>query len=147
MVDWFRPELWWFLLGLVLLIAEFALPGIIIMFFGLGAWITALLAWLGLLPSWAAQNICFVISSLLLLYFLRKNLTKAFVGKSSDEQVDDEFIGKEAHTLTAIGDAGGKIEFKGAEWNARSTVVIEARQRVRIVERHGLTLHVVPDSH
>lgn len=143
-MDWLRPELWWFLLGLVLLIAEFALPGIIIMFFGLGAWMTALLAWIGWLPSLASQNICFVVSSLLLLFFLRKNLTQAFVGKSNDEQVDDEFVGKEARALTAVDSNGGKIEFKGAEWNARSTVFIQADYRVKIIERHGLTLHVIP---
>ena len=70
-MDWITPELFWFLLGLVLLLAEFALPGIIIMFFGIGAWITALTTWLGITTGAASQNMVFGLSSVLLLFVLR----------------------------------------------------------------------------
>ena len=35
------PALLWFLLGFVLVLAEFAAPGIIIIFVGLGAWVVS----------------------------------------------------------------------------------------------------------
>jgi len=36
----FNPTLIWFFIGLVLLIAEFSVPGVILVFFGIGAWVT-----------------------------------------------------------------------------------------------------------
>lgn len=37
-----EPAMVWFLIGLVLIVSEFAVPGLVIIFFGLGAWATAL---------------------------------------------------------------------------------------------------------
>jgi membrane-bound ClpP family serine protease len=39
-----RPELIWFLVGLLLLFVEMAIPGFVIGFFALGAWIVAVVA-------------------------------------------------------------------------------------------------------
>ena len=36
----FSPELIWFVAGLALILSEFMLPGIILVFFGAGAWLT-----------------------------------------------------------------------------------------------------------
>ena len=33
----------WFILGLVLLLGEFVMPGLVIFFFGIGAWVVAIL--------------------------------------------------------------------------------------------------------
>ena len=38
-----KPELIWFIAGLIMLLAEFAMPGLIIFFFGVGAWLVALI--------------------------------------------------------------------------------------------------------
>jgi len=143
-MDWLRPELFWFLLGFFLLVAEFVLPGIIIMFFGIGAWITALTTWIGLTESTASQNIVFVISSVILLFVLRHRFKSAFMGTSTNDTIEDEYTGKEARTLTDIDDQQGKIEMKGAEWNARSSEPIAAHTWVIIERREGLTLHVRP---
>ena len=44
-MDWLKeflkPELIWFLIGLVLLLMEFAIPGLVVLFFGIGAWVVA----------------------------------------------------------------------------------------------------------
>ena len=40
--EFLTPEIIWFLVGLVLLILEFAMPGLIIGFFGVGAWVVAI---------------------------------------------------------------------------------------------------------
>ena len=52
--DFLKPEVIWCLVGLVLLLLEFILPGLIIFFFGLGAWVVAavcLFAGIGTLGS------------------------------------------------------------------------------------------------
>jgi len=141
-MDWLSAELFWFLLGLVLLLAEFALPGIIIMFFGIGAWITALTTWIGLTPNATSQNIVFALSSVLLLFVLRARLQKIFVGDSTQDTVEDEYTGKEAIVLQDVDDSNGIVEMKGAEWRARSASLIPAKSVVIIEKREGLTLHV-----
>ena len=40
--DFMKPEIIWVLVGLLLLLMEFAVPGLIIFFFGLGAWVVGL---------------------------------------------------------------------------------------------------------
>ncbi|MBW1855703.1 MAG: hypothetical protein JRJ00_13650 [Deltaproteobacteria bacterium] len=37
----FNPTTVWFVLGLILALSEFAVPGVILIFFGVGAWIVA----------------------------------------------------------------------------------------------------------
>jgi membrane protein implicated in regulation of membrane protease activity len=37
-----EPAMVWFLIGLILIVSEFAVPGLVIIFFGLGAWVAAL---------------------------------------------------------------------------------------------------------
>lgn len=143
-MEWLTAELFWFLLGFVLLVSEFVLPGIIIMFFGIGAWITALTTWLGWTESMASQNVVFAISSVVLLFVLRNRFKNAFVGTSTNDTIEDEYTNKEAKTLTDIDNEHGKIEMKGAEWNARSTEPIAANSWVIIERREGLTLHVRP---
>ena len=59
-----KPEIIWFFIGLLLALLEFGIPGLIILFFGIGAWVTALSCMLfdvGL----NGQIIIFIISSLL----------------------------------------------------------------------------------
>ena len=62
--DLLKPELIWFLVGLVLLIMEFALPGLIIGFFGAGAWIVAIICLVTNINI-NTQLIIFIISSIL----------------------------------------------------------------------------------
>jgi len=40
--EYLKPELIWFLAGLLLLLLEFAAPGLIVFFFGVGACIVAI---------------------------------------------------------------------------------------------------------
>jgi membrane protein implicated in regulation of membrane protease activity len=102
------PPVVWFLIGFALLIAEFALPGIIIVFFGMGAWITALTTWLGLTTSLPSQNIVFCISSVLLLFVLRNRLKNIFVGNATNDKIEDEYTGKEVVNWAK------ELEFLGA---------------------------------
>ncbi len=141
-----KPELLWFAIGLVLLLAELVLPGFFIFFFGLGAWVTALVCLIGE-PSTNLQIIIFAITSVISLIGLRKIIQKKFFyskGKESEE-VEDEFTGKEALAVSDFGDdINGKVEFKGTTWTAESKSEIKTGQRVIITEKDSFKLIVKP---
>jgi inner membrane protein len=141
-----RPEIFWFILGLALFLLELVMPGFIIFFFGLGAWITALICLIGH-PGINLQIIIFAITSTLLLIALRKIIQNKFLnskGTRSDD-VDDEFTGKEAIAKIDFGGLKqGKVEFKGTSWTAESASEIAEGQRVVIIEKNSFKLIVEP---
>lgn len=123
------------------------MPGFIIFFFGLGAWITALICLIGH-PGNNLQIIIFAISSLILLIALRSMIQKKFFNRGSQsEEVEDEFTGKEALATNDFGGIKhGKVEFKGTTWTAESASEIKAGQRVIIIEKNSFKLIVEPKN-
>jgi membrane protein implicated in regulation of membrane protease activity len=148
-MDWSifsHPAVIWFLIGLVLLLLEFLIPGLIIFFFGIGAWITAL-AFLIFTPDINIQIVIFLVSSVLALVLLRRYLKKRFFKEGGDNtaSLDNEFIGRTAVAETDIPAEGrGKINFKGTLWNADSEVDIKKGDRVIILAKESITLKVKP---
>jgi membrane protein implicated in regulation of membrane protease activity len=141
-----RPELFWFLIGLVLFLLELVIPGFFIFFFGLGAWITALVCLIGE-PGTNLQIIIFAITSVLSLIGLRRIIQKKFFYSkgTQSEDVEDEFTGKEALATTDFGGSkNGKVEFKGTTWTAESKSDIKEGQRVIIIEKDSFKLFVKP---
>jgi len=147
----FNPVLVWFLAGLALMLFEFTVPGIILVFFGFGAWITALTTWAGLTGGWTSQLMTFAVSSVILLVFLRRWFRAKFFGHLTGDQnpLDnlDEFRGQTV-TVTADIDpvTGGKVEFKGADWSARCSTRLLAGKRAVIENVDGITLLVRPEE-
>ena len=94
--EFLTPEIIWFLVGLVLLILEFAMPGLIIGFFGVGAWIVAIVCLMNDIGI-NAQLALFIGSSVLSLLLLRRWLKGVFLGHEGSKQDLthnlDEFIG------------------------------------------------------
>jgi inner membrane protein len=141
-----RPELFWFLIGLVLFLLELVIPGFFIFFFGLGAWVTALVC-LIVEPGTNLQIIIFAVTSVLSLIALRRIIQKKFFYSKGNlsESVEDEFTGKEALATTDFGGiTNGKVEFKGTRWNAESKSEIKKGQRVVIIEKDSFKLIVEP---
>lgn len=141
-----RPELIWFLIGLALFLLELVVPGFVIFFFGVGAWVTALVC-LVFHPGTNLQIIIFALTSVLSLLALRKIIqNKLFYGKSGkSEAVEDEFTGKEALALIDFGpNKKGKVEFKGTTWDAESDSKIKEGQTVMIIEKNSFKLIVEP---
>jgi len=141
-----RPEIFWFILGLALFLLELVMPGFIIFFFGLGAWITALVC-LVAHPGTNLQIIIFAISSGVLLAALRKIIQKKFLNSKNmhSDDVEDEFTGKEATAVANFGGlTKGKVEFKGTTWTAESSSEITEGQRVIIIEKDSFKLIVEP---
>jgi membrane protein implicated in regulation of membrane protease activity len=145
-----KPELFWFFIGLGLLVAELIIPGFFIIFFGFGAWVTALvcLIWA---PSINTQIVIFAITSILSLSALRRIIQKKFFygeGKKPQIDVDDEFTGREAVAANDFGvEITGKVIFKGSTWTAESSVPIREGQRVTIVRKENVKLIVEPKKY
>lgn len=141
-----NPGLLWFLAGLALLIAELFTPSLILMFFGIGAWIVTIV-YLILGIGMPVQLFVFGASSLLLIILLRKKLKTVFLGDVSSRQKKgnspEDSYGNEVLVTTRI-DPGkpGKVEYKGALWDAESDEAIEANVRVKIVDRNSLRFKV-----
>jgi len=134
----------WFLIGLAFLLLEFMLPGLIVLFFGFGAWITAictLIFDLGL----NAQLIVFMGTSVLSLIFLRKYFKRIFVGKDEKavDEVLEEFVGK---IVIAESDfekgRKGRVTFKGAIWEALSETDIKKGDQLKIIGKDSIVLIV-----
>jgi membrane protein implicated in regulation of membrane protease activity len=140
-----RPEIFWFLLGLVLFLMELVMPGFIIFFFGVGAWVTALVCLIAA-PGTNLQIVIFGVSSLIALMALRRVLQNRFFRKTdSPEDIEDEFTGKEATATVDFGGMrNGKVEFKGTSWTAESAAEIKDGQRVVIIEKDSFKLIVEP---
>jgi len=144
--DFLRPEIIWFLTGLVMLILEFALPGLIIAFFGVGAWIVAFVCLITDIEL-NTQLIIFIICSVLSLLCLRKWLKGIFLGHTGSKQNLkenlDEFIGQKAVVKEKIvPKAGGKVEFHGTNWLAQADEEIAEGAMVQIISKDNITLKV-----
>lgn len=148
MLESVSPELFWFLLGLGLLLAELILPGFVIIFFGVGAWVTALGVALGLLPTLNLQLIVFLAASVASLVLFQNKGRAIFEGRISGKPSRDmdDVRGSKVIVTADIHPNGldGKVEFNGTSWQAQADVPIVRGTTVEIVERKDLILRVKP---
>ena len=144
------PTLIWFLVGVAFLIAELAVPGFILIFFAAGSWVTAVTVWF-IDMDLTQQILVFTISSLVLLFTLRKYGLKTFKGTTLHD-IDDDYrdskIGKTAMVTKAIAPhQEGEIKVMGSFWRAIADTEIEAGRSVIIesqTSEDGLTFKVKP---
>jgi len=148
-MNWESPEVIWFVVGLVLILLEFAIPGLITVFFGIGAWIVALICLFVPLPL-NTQLFIFIILSILSLVFLRKWFRKLFVRRLETVQttgydLEDDITGQEAVVVARITPKKhGRVEFRGSTWNAEARETIAAGRMVKIIGKKNITLIVEP---
>lgn len=144
--DWLKPELIWFIAGLTMLLLEFVIPGLIIFFFGVGAFIVALLC-IFFDISINVQLLIFLVSSTLLLVALRRWLSTTFMGhvgfrQDTAENLDD-FSGGRATVIREIRpNMPGRVEFHGSHWDAESDEEIPEGAQVVVVGKNNITLKV-----
>ncbi len=138
------PPVIWFLIGLVLMLLELVIPGLFLIFFGIGAWIVALLL-VFFDMSITAQLLIFGITSVLGLLLLRRFLKEKFFkeDKLSQGSLEEEFINKIALAESDLSPGvPGKVSFKGTQWSAVSDIEIKKGNRVKIVDKESITLKV-----
>ncbi|MEE8398578.1 MAG: NfeD family protein [Desulfobacterales bacterium] len=148
LIEWINPPLIWFMAGLVLVLMEFVNPGIVMIFFGVGAWVVAfVLLFTGI--SLNMQLSIFLIVSILLLLFLRKWLKTLIQGRSvssdAEQMTFDQFFGRKAVVTHAVTpETPGRVEFQGSYWKAESTETIAQGASVEIIDKNNITLIVKP---
>ncbi len=145
-----NPVVIWFLVGLFFVLSEFMIPGIILVFFGAGAWITALSTQLGLTPGINSQLLLFAATSVTLLVFLRRRFRQGFLGKVSErgltsDSIDSEVGGKVLVLVDIVPGEKGTVEFKGASWQALSKVPLTRGSTAIITAHEGITLLIKPE--
>lgn len=138
------PGLLWLIIGVILFLLEMAVPGFVLFFFGLGAWITSLCCWLFTL-SINTQLAIFLISSIATLFTLRTIIKKVFIGESKGDSLDSVIAhgGEKCVVTTAINPpAEGHVKFSGSFWRAEAEEAIAEGETVVIIKQDNLLLKV-----
>ena len=148
MEGFFKPEIIWCFIGIVMLMSEFICPGFVILFFGIGALAVALICVFAAI-SINAQILIFLAVSLIALFSLRKWVQNAFRGfttcKNRMQKNIDSYVGETAKVVEEIkANSTGRIEFHGTTWNAISSTDIPKGTTVIIEEQNNLTFKVKP---
>lgn len=132
----------WFLLGFILFLLEFAIPGLILFFFAIGAWIVAILTFF-FDVSLNLQLVIFLGSSIITILLFRKSLKNIMWSRKNATEIEDEFIGKTGKAETFIGPGqNGKVDFKGTSWDAKSDDIIEKGENVTVIGNESILLIV-----
>ena len=141
----FNPIFIWAVIGLIFIGAEFFVPGVVIIFFGAGALLTALLSTIipGIKSSMGLQILLWLASSGLSLALLRKYLSRVFRGKTLAMDGSGP-SGKTAEVVEGITpETPGRVHYQGTSWKASSySESFEAGDTVEILKQDGLTLIV-----
>lgn len=134
----------WLIIGFIMLVIEMFSLSFFAFFIAMGALLTALLTYLGVLPTTALQVIVFCVSSVLFLILLRKLLKKKF-SRAKGGLDYTEFVGDRVNVVKAIPENGrGKVFYRGTEWDAVSidSKPIEKDATVTILKMDGIVVIV-----
>jgi len=139
----FGIGIWW-IIGLVLVLLELLLPGLVIVFLGLGAFLVAALVHFEIISGIFQELLAWFVSSLFFLVTLRFLVIMYYPSdtKKKDVNEDNEVIGTIVNLLEDISEnQKGRITHSGSTWPAVSEngEEIRAGEKVKIVGRDNLT--------
>ena len=133
----------WVIFGLGLLVFEILTPGgFFTVFFGLAAFVVAVLVRFGLLDSGSFQWLLFAVLGTVLIVVLRPLVRRRF--ETNTPKVD-QLVGETAIALEELdGNGRGKVELRGASWSAvyAGAGKIGKGDRLRVTKVDGLSLMV-----
>jgi membrane protein implicated in regulation of membrane protease activity len=139
------PSLLWFLTGVVLLLLELSMPGFVLFFFALGAWLTAGAAWFYDI-SLNTQILIFIVASVVSLLALRRFVKRAFGGGKTGDAREDHAQAEPGSRVVVVADIvppqEGKIKYSGTTWRASAAERITAGEIAEIIEQEGLLMKV-----
>lgn len=142
----FNGYAFWLLLGLLLLVSELFIPGLVAAFFGIGALVVGVLTLLGVIESTSAQLICFALISLVALFGLRKHCQRWLKGAEGDRSLTDlddaGFIGARVQVMDDFVDGVGDVLLNGSKWDAESADALLAGEHAWVIDHHGIVLKV-----
>lgn len=133
-------SLFWLILGAVLIILEFIVPGAILAFLGIAALIVGGFYYYGMLSSILYGFIYWFIISLVLVFFLRSFVLRFMPADCRYQPVDedDNATGSWAEVVEEIRPGQpGRIRFRGTTWQARGEGHCVKGAKVMIAGRMG----------
>lgn len=138
----------WLVLGLALIILEPLVPGLVVIFLGFGALLTAAVVYFDLIPGMAGQIFFWLITSGVMIGLLREQVRKIFPSLEKSEGSDEtEYLDREVEVVSLIDGKSdrGRVRFMGTTWKARCQSPeeqIPAGSYAKIAGRDNLTLIV-----
>ncbi len=141
----------WLILGAVLLVAEFVVPGMVLVFLGMGAWAVAALVSGGIVDDTLPAFSAWFGISLVFVVTLRRFAQRLFPAETSMKQVDEdrEYEDTLVDVVTAItaDNSDGRVRMQGTTWAARALdEPIAAGGRAKLLYRENLVWIVSPVS-
>jgi inner membrane protein len=132
----------WIIAGVVLILLELILPGMVLGFLGGGALIVAALIWWGWIDTWTSSLTTWFIVSIVLLVALR-GFFQRLVGGESEVQSTDEDVDAYGTIVdvveTITPEKQGRIHYRGAPWGAICyDGTIEAGDKAMLAFRENL---------
>jgi membrane protein implicated in regulation of membrane protease activity len=136
-----HPSLWWALLGVALMVIEMAATTFFLIWFGVGAFLTALFSLF--VPAIWAQYTFFAVASVLLVAATRR-WAHRLTGPAVRPANMDALVGQEGHVIELEDSAKGKVVIKvaGETWRAETEDVspLELGAVVTVKATRGNTL-------
>ncbi len=134
----------WLGSGIFLMAIEFLVPGLVMVFVGLGALTVALGMHLGHIDGVLQQFITFFISSIIYLLTLRFLVLRFVPTVTRKENIDEdeEVMGSIVEIVADINSGEfGRVEHSGSSWQARAEgdQTILKGEQVRIIGRDNIT--------
>ena len=134
----------WLSSGIFLTAIEFLVPGLVMVFVGLGALTVALGMHLGYIDEIVQQFITFFISSIIYLLTLRFLVLRFVPSVTRKENIDEdeEVIGSIVELVADINSGEfGRVEHSGSSWQARAEgdQTILKGEQVKIIGRYNIT--------
>jgi inner membrane protein len=136
----------WLILGGLLILLEFLIPGLIVIFIGTAAIITAGLIHLHWIREAYIAVVFFVFASVLMLATLRRIVLRFYPSYSEVAEADEDalIIGQHAEAITDLSSEHfeGRVRYSGTTWPARSnrgniakgtTVAIVGRENINLI--------------
>ena len=138
--QWMKIWMW---AGVLLIASELILPGFVSMFLGLACLTVALALAAGWIEQPLAMLITFVTASVIYTLTIRQWFESLFGGKKVHEEIDEDIaaVGTVVTVLSTIEglERCGKIEFRGAAWDAQScSGTIVKGEQARLLRRDNL---------
>ena len=147
MMEWLNSleqHYMWLALGVFLCAAEILVPGMFLIFLGLAALVTGLIAWM--VPIALPFQIVIFVALAFVAVFLGRN----FVRKNPIEEADpmmnkrgDRMTGETATVVEALADGSGRVKHGDSVWLARGPDTAKGA-KVRINGSDGAVLLVEP---
>ncbi len=132
----------WIIVGLALVVLEMVVPGLIIIWFGIGAIVAGLVALL--VPNLYVQFAVFVVVSGALVV-LSQRIARRITRPEPEPVGANRLSGAHGRVVADIvPPAAGRVSVLGEEWRAESAAPIKAGATVRVIAVSGTRLVVEP---